>query len=34
MSTEDQTIHRKKSNKKNDQIRIKPISNRTKFTKP
>ena len=35
MSSEDQTFHRKKSNKKkNDQIKIKQISNRTKFTKP
>ena len=35
MSSEDQTVHRKKSNeKKNDQIRIKQFSNGTKFTKP
>ena len=35
MSSEDQMFHRKKSNKKkNDQIKIKQISNRTKFTKP
>ena len=35
MSSEDQTFHRKKSNqKKKDQIKIKQISNRTKFTKP
>ena len=35
MSSEDQTVHRKKSNKKKrDQIKIKQISNGTKFTKP
>ena len=35
MSSENQTVHRKKSNKKkNDEIRIKQISNETKFTKP
>ena len=34
MSSEDQTVHRKKSKKQNDQIRIKKISNGTKFTKP
>ena len=35
MSNENQTVHQKKSNqKKNDEIRIKQISNETKFTKP
>ena len=35
MSSENQTVHRKNpTKKKNDEIRIKQISNETKFTKP